>query len=318
MNELACLRAFVRVVEAGSFTAAARQSGTVKSVITKRVNQLEAHLGLLLIQRSTRRLTITDAGAAFYERAVHLLAELDHAKAVVSSVEWGLSGQFRVSCVPSFTAAYLAEDLCDFQSDHPDLAIELQQHARFCDPVQEGFDVCLQAGGGHSGILEKVDILPLRRLLVATPGYLARAGNPDTPEALSTHRFAHNNHVEPDCVVPFVVAGRRQDVAIAPTLLTNSTWLLRAAVLRGEHMAMLPAFFIEAELVSGALVPVLPAFEIAYPQLSAYYRRTAHVPMKVRIFINFLRQRYGETPVWEQRILAARPELSAVFGGSAD
>ncbi len=318
MNELECIRAFVKVVEAGSFTEAARQSGTVKSVIAKRVNQLESHLELLLLQRSTRRMAITDAGADFYERAVHLLAELDHAKAAVSSVEWGLTGNFRVSCIPSFTATYLADDLCEFQQAHPDLTIELQHHGRFCDPVQEGFDVCLQPGASDSGILEKVDILPLSRLIVATPGYLERHGEPTDLEALRQHAFVHNNHVEPDCLIPVFDGGRRVEVAIKPNLLTNSTWMLRAAVMRGHHLALMPAFFIEQELATGQLVPVLSDRRVDCPQLSAFYRRSAHVPMKVRIFINFLRQKYGgQTPVWEQRIVSACPALGGVLGEAA-
>lgn len=315
MNELECIRAFVKVVEAGSFTEAARQSGTVKSVIAKRVNQLEAHLELLLLQRSTRRIAITDAGANFYERAVHLLSELDHAKAAVSSVEWGLAGSFRVSCIPSFTATYLADDLCEFQQAHPELTVELQHHGRFCDPVQEGFDVCLQVGSSDSGILEKVDILPLRRLIVATPGYLERHGEPTGLDDLAQHAFVHNNHIEPDCVIPVFEGGRRVEVSIKPNVLTNSTWMLRAAVLRGHHLALMPAFFIEQELICGELVPVLPAMRVDFPQLSAFYRRSVHVPMKVRIFINFLRQKYGgQTPVWEQRIVAERPALASVLG----
>ena len=104
------------------------------------------------------------------------------------------------------------------------------------------------------------------------------------------------------------------EIAIKPNLLTNSTWFLRAAVLRGEHMAMMPVFFIERELSAGTLVPVLPAFKLECPQLSAFYRRSAYVPMKVRIFINFLRQKYGDVPVWERRIVEQCPALAGVLG----
>lgn len=314
MNELECMRAFVKVVEVGSFTEAARQTGTVKSVITKRVNQLEEHLKLQLLQRSTRRLTITDGGADFYERSVHLLSELDQAKAAVSSVEWGLTGNFRVSCIPSFTAAYLADDLCEFQREHPELKIELLQHGRFCDPVQEGFDVCLQTASSTRGILENVDILPLSRLIVATPGYLKKYGEPRHPGELKSHSFAHNNHIKPDCNIGFLDRGRKLEVPINPDILTNSTWMLRAAVMRGEHMAMMPAFFIEKELLTGKLSPVLPNMRIQCPQLSAFYRRSSFVPMKVRIFINFLQRKYGGIPLWEQRILEKRSELSPALG----
>ncbi len=128
MNELQCIRAFIRVVEVGSFVGAARQIGTAKSVITKRVNQLEEHLQLELLHRSTRKLTLTDTGANFYQRCSRIVSELDDAKSATKSIEWALSGVLRVSCISSFTASYLARDLCLFQQEHPELQIELQQH----------------------------------------------------------------------------------------------------------------------------------------------------------------------------------------------
>ena len=314
MNELECIRAFVKVVEVGSFSEAARQTDTAKSVITKRINQLEEHLELQLLQRSTRRLTITDGGADFYERSAHLLAELDHAKAAVSSTEWGLAGTIRVSCISSFTAAYLADDLCEFQAEHPQLTVELQQHDRICDPVQEGFDVCLQPAGGASGILEKVDILPLRRLIVATPGYIEQNGNPQKADDLKSHQFAHNHHIEPDFTIRVQEDRNVFSVPIQAKILTNTVWMLRSAVMRGNHIAMMPAFFIEKELVSGKLIALLPHSRIQCVQLSAFYRRSSYVPMKVRIFINFLKRKYGDFPNWEQRILEKRPELTSALG----
>lgn len=314
MNELNSLRAFVKVVEVGSFAEASRQMGTSKSVITKRVNQLEEHLQLELLQRSTRRLSITDTGSALYERCVHILADLDEAKAEVSSVEWGLSGTFRVSCVSSFTAKYLAKDLCEFQQEHPGLQIEMQQHDRICDPVQEGFDVCLQPNAPQRDIIEVVDILPLRRMIVATPEYLARHGNPTSHKALIDHRFAHNSHVQPDYSINFRDGKRKIQAPFKPVVLGNTVWQLRAAVLWGDCMAMMPAFFIEKELANGELVPVLPNLRVESATLSAYFRKTPFVPMKIRIFLNFLKRRYSDLPPWEQRLLKAKPELSSLLG----
>ena len=314
MNELECIRAFVKVVEVGSFAEAARQTDTVKSVISKRVSQLEEYLELQLIQRSTRRLTITDGGAEFYERSIHLLAGLEEAKEAVSSVEWGLTGNFKVSCISSFAAAYLATDLCEFQREHPDLSVELQQHDRFCDPVQEGFDVCIQPIGPERGSLEKVDLLSLRRLIVASPSYVAKNGMPVTPDAISSHRFAHNSHISPDSIIRFNKNGYSTDVAIKADILTNTIWMMHAAVMQGDHMAMMPAFFIEKELVSGKLLPILPDYMISGAQLYAYFKRSPFVSMKVRIFINFLKQKYGNIPSWEQRIVEKRPELTFALG----
>ena len=313
MNELECVRAFVKVVEVGSFAEAARQTGTVKSVITKRVNQLEEHLELQLLQRSTRKLSLTDGGADFYERSVELLAQFDQAKAAVSSVEWGLTGTLKVSCISSFAACYLAKDLCEFQEEHPDLCVELQQHDRFCDPVQEGFDLCVQISRNVSHVLEKVDLFPMRRLVVATPGYLEEYGTPRTLEELSQHRHAHNNYVFKDCSIRFVQPKRSKTIKIKPQILANNIWMIHAAVMSDRYLAAMPAFFIEKELTSGELVPVLPDTQIESPILSAYHHRSSFVPMKVRILINFLRRKYGDWPPWEQRLLSNRPELSTAL-----
>ena len=313
MNEIECMRAFTKVVEVGSFAEAARQTDTVKSVITKRVNQLEELLELQLLQRSTRKLTLTDGGADFYQRSIDLLAQLEEAKAAVSSVEWGLTGTLKVSCISSFAARYLAKDLCDFQEEHPELCVELQQHDRFCDPVQEGFDVCLQVSRDVGSALSKVDLFPLRRLIVATPGYLAKYGNPSSIEELAEHRYAHNNYVNSECRISFAQPQGAESVTIKPQILSNNIWMIHSAVMSERYIALMPAFFIEEELTSGKLIPVLQHTQVKSPILSVYHHRSSFVPMKVRILINFLRRRYGESPPWEQRLLQECPELSVAL-----
>ena len=314
MNELQCIRAFIKVVEAGSFTEAARQIGTATSVVTKRVNQLEDHMQLELMHRSTRKLSLTDTGADFYQRCSRIVSELDEAKTAVKSIEWALSGVLRVSCISSFTASYLADDLCVFQREHPELQIELQQHDRICDPVQEGFDISIQPSMPHSGIIESVSLLPIRRLVVATPEYLKKNGQPTKPEDLSRHSFAHNNHVQPQSAIPFLDGNNVRPVSFEPAVLTNTIWMLESAVMNSDCMALMPIFFIEKRLAAGELVPILPRHRIQTLMLEAGYRRTPFIPMKIRILLNFLRQRYGDFPPWEQRLLRSNPGLAEVLG----
>ena len=282
--------------------------------ITKRVNQLEDHLELQLLRRSTRKLTITEGGADFYESAVRVLSELDDAKTSVSGVEWGLTGTFRVSCISSFIHSHIADDLCEFQNEHPELTVGLEQHDRFCDPVQEGFDVCLQTGQNSSGILEASEIFPVRRLIVATPEYIKNNGLPSRPDDLPQHRFCHNTFIEPDCCINLSFPKGIKPIPIKPIIQTNTIWMLRAAILSNEYMAVMPAFFIEKEIISGRLVAVLPEVKLKSIMISAFYRRSSFVPMKVRIFIDFLRRKYGDKPPWENKLLDARPELSFALG----
>lgn len=304
----------MKVVEAGSFAEAARQSRTAKSVISKRVNQLEDHLELQLLQRSTRRLTITDAGTEFYERCAHLLAEYEQAKAAVHTTEWSLSGTFRVSCNSSVISAFLASDLCEFRSQHPKLQLDLRQHDRFCDPVQEGYDVSLQPTSIPSESLQMVDLFLVRRMVVATPAYLERFGLPTSPKALRDHRLAHNDHIEPECVLRFELDDDVEEVVIKPVVRTNTIYMLYEEVMQNSCAAMMPIFFIERELISGELVPVIPDLPVRSAQFCAYYRKSAFVPMKVRIFLNFLRKKYGELPPWEQRVLDTHPSYARLLG----
>lgn len=315
MDELKCMQAFVKVVEVGSFAEAARQTHTTKSVMTKRVNQLEESLHIELMQRSTRKLTITDTGVAYYERCVDLLAELEEAKAAVSSIEWGLTGTFRISCPSSLVATYIADDICEFQKDHPNLQVELFQHDRFCDPVQEGFDICMQVPTQSTKEpLERVDVIPINRLIVATPDYIDKYGAPEKPEDIKSHRFAHNINVNPDCSFDFIRNNKVETVQISPVMTTNTIWLLSSAVSHGDCMAMMPVFFIEKQLISGELIPILPDYRLEGVTLSGYYRRTSYVPMKIRIFLNFLQRKYGECPPWERRVLDKHPDLSTALG----
>ena len=313
MNELKCIRAFVKVVEAGSFAEAARQTDTAKSVIATRINQLEEHLELQLLQRSTRRLNVTDSGTEFYERCVHLLADFEQAKAAVHSTEWALSGTFRVSCNSSMIAAFLAQDLCEFRSQHPQLQIELRQHDRFCDPVQEGYDVSIQPTSVLPGTLQRTEVFPARRIIVATPEYLERHGHPTSPADLQHHSLAHNDHVEPDCILRFDDGNEKQAVEITPVVRTNTIHLLYAEVTQHNCIAMMPVFFIEQELISGRLVPVLPNLTVSSAVIYACYRKSSFVPMKVRIFINSLRNKYGNFPPWEKRLLEKHPEYAGLL-----
>jgi len=313
MDELKSIRSFVKVVEAGSFAEAARQEGIAKSVITKRINQLESHMEMELLQRSTRTMSLTDTGANFYERCVRIIGELDNAKSAVSSMEWGLSGKFRVSGISSFTARCLAADLCEFGREHPGLNIEFQQHDRFCDPVQEGFDVCIQTGNAPTGVLEATEILPVRRLIVASQSYIEKYGQPSTPEEISEHSFALNNYVTPGLKVGLSNAKGSFDIPVQPAMLANNIWLLKAAVQGGDCISMMPVFFIEEDILSGDMVPLLTDYKVRDTPLCAYYRQSQYVPMKVRIFVNFLRRKYGEQPPWDRRLLAKMPELKTAL-----
>jgi DNA-binding transcriptional LysR family regulator len=316
MDELAGIRMFVRVVEGGSFVAAARGLGLSKSVITKRVRELEDRLNAQLLVRSTRRLTLTDAGASYFERCVRIVAELDDAQSAVRSLTVGLTGTLRISCIASFLAHQLARDVCDFQRQHPDLVVELHHNDRIYDPIQEGYDVCVQpADVGGEGIVRQ-QVVQLRRLLVATPDYFKRHGRPSHPNELAAHRCAHNNYILPLADITFTGPdGPVRIPPIRPIVLSNSIWMIREAALSGDCVAILPIYAIVDELRSGALLPVFEDFRVGAAMLSAFYRRSPRLPAKVRMLLRFLAERYGGEPPWEQRLFGDRPQLRRVVCG---
>jgi DNA-binding transcriptional LysR family regulator len=316
MDELAGIRMFVRVVEGGSFVAAARGLGVSKSVITKRVRELEERLKAQLLVRSTRRMTLTDAGASYFERCVRIVAELDEAQSAVRSLTVGLTGTLRVSCIASFLAHQLSRDVCQFQGQHPELIVELHHNDRIYDPIQEGYDICIQPSDvGGEGIIRQ-PIVPLRRLLVAAPDYFKRHGRPKHPEQLITHRCAHNNYILP--IGDLVFSGPHGPVRIPPIrpiVLSNSIWMIREAALSGDCVAILPVYSIVDELRSGALLPVFDDFRVDAAVLNAFYRRSPQVPAKVRMLLKYLKDQYDGEPPWERRLFRGRAHLRRIVYG---
>ncbi|MEM8936589.1 MAG: LysR family transcriptional regulator [Pseudomonadota bacterium] len=314
MDELKSMRAFVKVVEAGSFAEAARQAGVAKSVITKRVNQLEDHLQSKLLLRSTRAMSITDDGHSYYQRSVQLLNELDEAKASLHATDQTLSGRLRISCTSSFASYFIAKDLFEFQESHPNLEIEFLQRDRYCDPVQEGLDMALQVTGSVSANVEKKNILRVRRIIVATPEYLETYGDPKWPEDLVDHQLAHNTHVTPEFAIEFFRDTGVDAVKIKPQIQTNTIWLLRQAVLSGRYLALMPVFSVVDELISGELTPVLSSCEINATTMAAFYAKTPIQPTKTRLLLRFLMEKYGSTPPWERKLLSNMPHLAVALG----
>ncbi len=317
MDELASIRAFVRVVETGSFAAAGRLLAVSKSVITKRINELESRLKAQLLVRSTRRLTLTDAGATYFETCTRIIDEVEAAQAAVRSRSVGLAGVLRVSCIASFTARQLSADLCKFQRDHPGLTLELHHNDRVYDPIKEGYDLCIQTSDVAGSCTVKCPITVLRRLFVATPAYLEKYGSLKHPKELIQHRVAHNNFIQPSMNISFLSDAGNVTAAIKPVVFSNSIWMIHEAVLHGDCIGILPVFFVVDELCDGRLVPVFETFRIQSAPLSGYYRQSAYLPMKVRMLLDYLVVTYKERPPWERALLSKRPDLErAVFGAA--
>ncbi len=197
MDRFTNMQTFVKVVEAGSFAEASRRLAISKAVTTKRINQLEELLGRQLLQRTTRSLSLTDAGQSYYQHCLNILADVENAEADIRSLSLEPRGHLRISSPASFAVTYLGAELCQFQHQYEQLSIELLHHERAVNPLAEDYDVCIQVLPVSGDNIAQRPIAPVRRVVVASPDYLKRFGEPQHPMDLKQHRCIHNIYLEP-------------------------------------------------------------------------------------------------------------------------
>ena len=308
MDRLAAIEAFVRVAECGSFSKAANRLHSSKSVVSRQVSALEAELGARLLHRTTRALTLTEAGRGYFERAARILADLAEANASVGQLQAAPRGRLRVSAPMSFGFLHLAPALPDFLGRYPDVDLELVMNDRNVDLVDEGFDMAVRIGTLADSSLVARKLAPMRRTVFASPAYLQARGTPASPDDLKAHEcLCYSNlgmsqewrFVRPD--------GRPWPVEVHGRLHANNGDALRAAALRGFGLAVLPSFFVGRDLQSGALVSVLDAFMPQDSALYVVYPHARHLSPKVRAFVDFLAERFGPDPYWDRADTAAHP-----------
>ncbi|UQA57747.1 LysR family transcriptional regulator [Polyangium aurulentum] len=288
LDDLASLAVFVRVAEARSFTAAARALGTTTSAVSKRIAGLEDRLGVRLIHRTTRRLSLSEAGVALFERAERVLADLESLEVSISDLRATPRGLLRVSGPLGFGESRLVPLLPAFFAQYPEVRVELELTDRFVDLVAERYDVAVRIGRLGDSTLVARKLGPSRLVVCAAPDYLARRGTPRTPEDLAGH----------DCLASTLVARMREwhfagpdgevTASVTGSFRTNHGGAMRAAVLAGVGLAVLPTFFIEDELASGAVVTVLDEYRLPAIDIFAVHPPGPHVPPKVRAFVEFL------------------------------
>jgi DNA-binding transcriptional LysR family regulator len=301
MDRLAAIEAFVRVAECGSFSKAAERLHASKSVVSRQVGALEAELGARLLHRTTRALTLTEAGRSYFEQAARILADLAEANASVGQLQAAPRGRLRVSAPMSFGFLHLAPAVPDFLDRHRDVEIELAMNDRYVDLVDEGFDMAVRIGKLEDSSLVARKLAPARRAICAAPAYLQARGTPASPDDLKTHEcLCYSNvglaqewrFVRPD--------GRPWPVEVRGRLHTNNGDALRAAALRGFGLAVLPSFLAGRDFQSGALVSVLDAFMPQDSAVYAVYPHARHLTPKVRAFVDFLVDRFGPDPYWDR------------------
>jgi len=299
MDKLASIRAFTKVVAHGSFAEAARELRLSRSAVSKYVIDLEAALGVQLLNRTTRSASPTEPGQAYYERCLLILAELEEAEFAVTRSQAEPRGLLRVNAPMSFGTLHLGRAVADFMERYPDLQIQLILSDQLVDPVQEGFDVTIRIADLPSSNLVARKIVPARRVVCAAPSYLDRRGTPLKPADLRAHDCLHYGHLATGNQWKLTGADGDHWISIPWMLCTNNAEILRDAAVQGRGIALLPTFIVGADLQQGTLRSVLADYKSPELSLYAIYPPNRHLALKVRVFIDFLVERFGQRPYWD-------------------
>jgi len=299
MDRFESLKAFIRVAETRSFSEAARQLRLSKSVVTKRVAQLERQLDTRLFHRTTRQVRLTDAGSAYYARAVPVVAEIEDMDSAVGGGAAEPRGALRIAAPTSFGTLHLGPALCDLQKRHPRLQIELILNDRVVNPVNEGFDVAIQDAPAASPLLIERRIAPMRRVVCAAPAYLKARGTPKHPLDLSEHDCIQYSYLSTGNVWVFEGRKGKASVAISPRFTTNSGEVMRHAASHGNGIALLPTLLAGPDLRRGRLTAILGDWSPPELWIAAVYPQSHRAAVKVRLLLDYLLERFDDAP-WER------------------
>jgi DNA-binding transcriptional LysR family regulator len=293
------MQAFARVVEQGSFAKAADRLGISTSACSRHVADLEAHLDARLLNRTTRRLSLTESGQAFYERCVQLLSDLEEAEQAAAVSAARPRGTLKLSCGISFGVRHVARLVGAFVARHPEVRFDVQLADRFVDLVEEGFDLALRIGESPTQNLIARKLGETRLVPCAAPLYLREHGAPETPADLTRHACLTYEYLPLRNVWRFQDrSGMEHAIRIAGPVHANNGDMLAAAAAEGIGIAMEPDFVVAADLAAGRLVRILADYAPALTSIYAVYPSRRHLSAKVRAFVDFLAERFAQAGDW--------------------
>ncbi len=301
MDVLAATRVFVRTVDAGGFARAARALNMSGAVVTRQVAALEAHLGARLLNRTTRRMSLTDAGEEFYERARVILEQVAEAEAAAARGTQSPAGLLRVSAPLSYGISHLAPVLARFRRKHPQLHLDIDLSDRVVDLAHDGIDVALRIATRLAPGIVARRIVPLDVVICAAPAYLRSRGLPRKPTELAEHETLSFSYLWAGDEWPFTGPdGARETVRVHPAVHSSNGDLLRELAIAGGGVILQPRFIVEQALRAGTLVPILESYASLDLHLYAVYLSPQYLPSKVRVFIDFLIEELASGVAYER------------------
>jgi len=317
LDKLTNMRAFTKVVSHGSFSKAAREMGLSRAAVSKYVIDLEIDLGVQLLNRTTQSAIPTEVGQRYYERCLAILADIEDAESLTSQFQVETRGVLRINAPMSFGTMYLGRTIAQFIAQHPKLQVHFILSDEHLDTAQEGFDVTIRLSDVLPSNLIARKIAPVPRVMCASPDYLDQAGLPEHPRDLRNHTCLSYGYLSTGLQWKLTGEDGEHWIQVPWVLCSNNGEVLRDAALEGRGIALLPTFIVEQQLQDGSLRAVLTTYQAPEMSIYALYPPTRYVPVKLRVFIDFLVNRLAQwpgTPVVQGRMQTTSPDS----GGSTD
>jgi DNA-binding transcriptional LysR family regulator len=301
MDSFGAIPVFVAVVECGGFSPAARFLGVSKSAVSKRITQLEDQLGVKLLHRTTRKLSLTEAGEHYFEHALKASTAARDAEDAVAQLQGEPRGRLRINTPMSFGRLHMAPMIPEFLKHHPKISIDLVMDDKVVDLVRGGFDIAIRTGELADSSLIARRLAPLNSVLCVSPDYLENNGYPNQINDLRQHNclsFSYSNDVKE---WTFIKEGQSQSVEVLGNYQVNNSEALRDAVLQGLGIARLPTFVAGPDIKSGKLIPLFTEYQMPSQVINAVLIERQYMPAKVRAFLDFSIQYFGsDTPYWDR------------------
>ena len=300
MDGIGVIPIFVAVIENKGFSAAAEHLGITKSAVSKRITQLEQQLGAKLLHRTTRKISLTEAGEHYYVHAVKALAAAQDAQDVVLQLQGEPQGKLRIHAPMSFGHLHVAPLIPDFLQRFPKISVDLVLDDKTVDLVAEGFDVAILAGDLSDSNLIARKLAPGHSVVCASPDYIVQHGHPDTPQALTQHNCLQYSYSNNASQWRFNRKAESYTVEVSGNYQANNSEAILEAVLKGFGIARLPTFIAGPHINSGKLVNLFENYQMPHKDIHAVFIERQYMPEKVRVFLDFAIQSFGgDIPYWD-------------------
>jgi len=298
MRSLDEIEAFAAVVEHSSFTRAADELNVGKSAISKQIAKLEDRLGAQLLVRTTRKISTTEVGQAFYERCRGIITELEDAERSVIDLHEEPRGLLRINAPMSFGIMHLGREVADFMSRHQSLSVELDLNDRVVDVIEEGYDLVIRIMRLPDSSLIARKLASFDRVICASPAYWDQHGRPSDPRELADHNCLKYSYLSTRDEWTFDSGNEHLSVRVSGNFTSNNGEALREAAIAGQGVLNTPLFIVSDALRSGQLEGVLPEYSDTGAAIYAIYPHNRHLSTKVRLFVDFLVERFYDNPPW--------------------